>query len=57
VCGEAGCGAGLGHRTLREAQEGAYEECYKRQKFCYTKMTAYGEDVFPGPALSTKGKK
>lgn len=43
VCGELGCGASMGQRTLKEAQEKAYESCYEIQKFCFTSLTASGK--------------
>lgn len=49
ACGQLGCGASIGKTSLRLAQEGAFQECYKQQKFCYTELVAFGSDL-PGAA-------
>lgn len=56
VCGELGCGASTGQRTLKEAQAKAYDRCYEMQKFCFNFLTASGL-VEIKPQKKTPGAK
>lgn len=53
ACGQLGCWAALGYKTLRAAQDAAFEGCYKQQKFCYSRLKAYGSDLYQPTERST----
>lgn len=55
ACGQLGCGAAIGKKSLRLAQEGAFQECLRQQKFCNTDLVAFGNDL-PVPAQNAAKK-